>query len=322
MNKVQIAKYNSFIKSDDFLDDNSATLASVSQIAPLAAALKTTISNISTAMGIAEQDNTGYTIDKNNKLNELKRLMLKVGRAATAYYQSINNIAKLSISDFNKSEIDQMTDSRVHAYAIKLHAETLPNAASLIGATAADLTALNAAIAALGQVLEDPRRAIDISKRHNDSIDGLLKDGDKQRETLDIYMRTFIDANPGLYAEWRLALAIDDLPTTSSPDFSTPISATGGGTPTTIDYTPLGGLDGSTDIVFTLPIGIAQGVRAGFGLDPASILPGKEIQLASGSSPRRTAASLGYDNGNAPYLNIINDTPNAVSVIVEFYKAG
>lgn len=321
MNKVQLATYNSFVKSDDFLDDHAAELAVVSQIAPAAASFKQTINAIGTAVALAEQDNTGYTIDKNNKLAELRRLMLKVGRAATAYYRSINNVANLAISDFTKTEVEEMAEARIPIYAEKLHNESLPHAANLIGADAADLAALQAAIVAARDVMEDPKRAIEISRRYNESIDGLIKTGREQREILDIYMRTFIDENEGLYNEWKYSTSIDDLPSHSAPTFTTPITALGTGTVTSVDYAPLGGLTGATDIEFTLPQNIAQGIRAGFGTDALSILPGKELQLSGGSSNRHSAASLGFDINAAPFLNIINDTPQAVSITVDFYRA-
>lgn len=321
MNKVQTSKSNSLVKIEDFLDDHAAELAVVVQIEPLHEELKDVIEDIGTAMALAEQDNTGYTINKNLKVNEVKRLILKVGRGATAYYQSINEFEKLSISNYKKSELDSITESRLSPKAKQLYKEALPIAANLIGADAADVAALQAAALALDEIIEDPSRAIDVSKRYNDSIDGLLKRGDEIRNKIDVYMQTFIDENPGLYAEWKLSMAIDDMPTHGSPDFTTPISCAGGGAVTTVDYIPLGGLFGSTNIEFTLPQNIPQGVRAGFGVDDQSILAGKELQLTGGSSNRRSAASLGFDLNSAPFLNIINDTMQVFSVTVDFYTA-
>lgn len=322
MNKVQIAKYNSFIKSDDFLDDNAATVAVRVQIPPLATTLRGIIDSIGTAMGLAEQDNTGYTADKLVKITEMKRLMMKVARAATAYYRSTNNLNKLAISDFKKGEMENLNDARQLNYAQKLYNETLPDAANLIGADAADLAALQASITLVADVLEDPKRAIEISKRHNDSIVGLLKEGDKTRNDIDIYMQTFIDENPGLYTEWKLSMSIDDAPTHSNPDYTTPpISCTGGGTITNIDYSPLGQILGSTNIAFTLSENAGQGIIVSFGMDEMSLSP-QQHPLSGGSSNRLSAASLGYnlDDGTI-FLNIRNDSPLPESVTVDFYLA-
>ena len=76
MNKVQTSKSNSLVKIEDFLDDHAAELAVVVQIEPLHEELKDVIEDIGTAMALAEQDNTGYTINKNRKGNEVKRKSL------------------------------------------------------------------------------------------------------------------------------------------------------------------------------------------------------------------------------------------------------
>lgn len=322
MDKNQIAVYESHLSSDDFLDDNAVVVNVRTQITPLALRLKGKIADVGVAMAKAERDNRGYSIDKQEKLTVLRHIMLKVGRAGTALYRSTNNLGKLSATDFTKGELDNLQDARVLTYAQELYSETLPDAANLIGADAADLTALQAAITAVADVFEGPRRAIDNSKRYNDSIVDLLNDCNKTRNEIDIYMQTFIDENLGLYTEWKLSMAIHDAPTHSNPDLTVPISCGGTGIVTTIEYTPINGaLTGSTNIKFTLPTPLGQGVSAGFGPDPATIIPGTELQLSAGANPRVTAASLGYDINAARFLNIRNATPSAVSVSVEFYLA-
>lgn len=318
MNDYNFSKFESYGKTIDFLNDNAVKMATRSKIPPLAITFNDVVASIGSTIALADQDNTGYTVDKNLKITELKRLMLKVGRAAASYYVGINNIPKLEVCDFKKSELDQMKARYITLPAQKLHDEVLPDVANLEGVDAADFAALQAAITAAVAAIPEPKRAIGISEKYNDSLKGLMQQADKIRSELDLHMQTFIDEDPLLYDEWKICMSIDNNPTHSNPDLATPVSCGGMGVYTTIDYTPIAAeFTGATDIKFILPQNIPQGVMAGFGADPNSFA--SELMLSSGSNNRVTAASLGYDLNAATFLNIRNATPNPVLVNVEFY---
>ena len=145
MNRGQTDKLNSFIKSFDVLTDNAAALVSVTQIAAGRIALKATIDALTTAAGLGSLDLTGYTLDKNNKREALTTLLNKVCRAAAAYYNSVGNMGSINKVNFTASELKNTRDTDLYSLVKVAHTQILPDAANLIGATAADLTALNAA---------------------------------------------------------------------------------------------------------------------------------------------------------------------------------
>ena len=318
MNDYNFSKFDSYRKTIDFLSDNAAKVAARSKIPPLAITFNNVVTSIGTTIGLADQDNRGYTLDKYEKVTEVKRIMLKIGRAAASYYSGGVNNSKLLISDFTKSELEHMKDSYLPIPAQKLHDEALPDVANLEGVDAADFVALQAAIVALIAALPEPKRATELSELHNDNLKPLMQQADKIRSELDLHMQTFIDEDPLLYAEWKLSLSIDNNPTHSNPDLATPVTCGGLGVVTTVDYAPIvAEFTGAADIKFILPQNIPQGVAVGFGADDSSFV--SEQALSSGSNNRVTAASLGYDINAATFLNIRNATPNPVIVNVAFY---
>lgn len=315
MNRNQTDKLNSFIKSYDVLTDNAAALVSVSQIATGRTALKATIDAITTAAGSGSADLTGYTEDKRNKREAVMTILQKVSRAAAAYYNSVGNIGNLRKVDFVPSELTRMRDTDFYANAKAVHALVLPDALVLIGATSADVTDLNAANELFFAALQEPKNQAEASKVANDSIDGLIAQGDAQRKDLDIYMLTFADDQPALYALWKLSLGIDNTGGSNPPVLVVPVVANGSAAVTNIDYTGVA-LVPSTEI----KIRNAGPAAIFYGFSSNSVsLQGQQNILNPGADVRLTALAMGYDAVAARFLNLRNDEQVGSEVEVLFY---
>jgi hypothetical protein len=90
MNDIQQNKLGMFEKVNNYLTDNAAVLASVTQIAPICnRSLSKLISSITDAAGVSGSDTTGFTIQKATERTDLEAIALKVSRAAAAYFLSI-----------------------------------------------------------------------------------------------------------------------------------------------------------------------------------------------------------------------------------------
>lgn len=315
MDRNQTDKLNSFIKSFDVLTDNAAALTSVTQIAAGRTALKATIDAITTAAGTGTADLSGYTEDKRNKREAVMSILQKVSRAAAAYYNSLSNTGSLRKVDFTPSELVRMRDTDFYTNAKAVHALVLPDAASLIGATAADVTALNAANEIFFAALQEPKNQAELSKVANSSIDGLIAQGDAQRKSLDIYMLTFADDQPALYNLWKLSLSIDNTGGANPPVLTVPATATGNAAVTNIDYSGVA-LVPSTEI----KIRNAGPAAIFYGFSSNSVsLPGQQNILNPGADVRLTAVAMGYDAVAARFLNLRNDEQVSSEAEVLFY---
>lgn len=86
MNDIQLNKLGMFEKVNDYLTNNAAALAGVTQIAPLQSSLSNLIADIVDVAGVAGSDTTGFTIEKATERTDLEAIALKVSRAAAAYF--------------------------------------------------------------------------------------------------------------------------------------------------------------------------------------------------------------------------------------------
>jgi hypothetical protein len=316
MNRNQTDKLNSFIKSLDVLTNNAASLSTIPQIATGRIALKATIDAIANAAGTGSTDLTGYAEDKRNKRQAVMDLLQKVTRAAAAYYNSVGNTAMLRKVDFVPSELNRQRDTDFYVTAKAMYQLILPDGLVIIGAGPSDLTDLNAANEQYFLALQEPKNQAELSKVANDSIDGLIAQGDAQRKSLDIYMLTFANERPALYALWKLSLSIDNTGGANPAVLVVPATANGSGAVTNIDYTGIA-LVPSTEIKIR-NAGPAT-LYYGFSANSVSLQGQQNNSLSPGADVRITALAMGYDAVLARFLNLRNDEQVASGVEVSFY---
>lgn len=316
MQRYQTDKLNSHIKSHDVLTNNAAELVGVPEIAIEAALLKDNIDAVVDAAGIAGLDNTGYSEDKRNKRAAVMNLLQIVTRAAAAYYNKVGNTAMLRKAEFVPTEFVKMRDTDFYVQAKVMYQVLLPDAANLIGADATTMAALNTANEAYFAALEAPKDQIEIAKVATAQIDPLLAQGDELRRSIDIYMQTFADDKPELFALWRLSLHIDNTGASNPPVLVVAVDAAPLGAVTSVDFAGVTMVP-SMEIKFR-----NQGpapIFYGFAPNPQS-LPGQPSSLNPGADIRRSAASMGYDANSLRFLNLRNDGQVDSQVVVEFYE--
>ena len=315
MNDVQINRLNSLIKSDDFLRDQSAAVAVIKQIPPLAADLNTKIQEINEAGAKGELDLTGIAEDKGNKRKKLKDQMLKVARGAAAYYQSVNKIKELRIVDYKSAELDRMRDTQLYAASKELQTMAKNDVANLINVVLADIVELDNDKEAFFEILQDPKREVEITKVQNALIDPLISKAADIRTRIDVYMQTLIATDEVLYSEWAASMSIDDTGSYNPPVLTLSIVIEANSTKA-IDYSQIG-LRNNTEIKLTnfsaVPLDFGFGIDdQGFATKPITVNPNAKL--------RKTAIGLGYDASGIMGLNIRNNEAVPAECTVEFYR--
>jgi len=317
MTDAQYNRQGSFAKSDDFMDDHAAhaAIVAVSQIAPLAASLKSKLAEVVVADGIGSQDNTGPTTLKKNLKTAVQDKMLKIVRAATALYLSTDNTVMQKIVDYTETDITTWKPEELYSRAKKLVTDVTPDNANLIGAVAADVTDLDSTADQLNDVIQDPKRAIEISKVYNAKITPLLNECAEIRKKLDIFMQTLISTEPTLYAEWKETLNVDDTGANNPPVLSLDITIESGEI-TNVDYSEI-------DLVNNSEIKLINDTDAsidyGFGPDEGTF-NGTPVTVEDQSQERRTATALGYHSIENNKLNVRNLAAETLNVTLEFYE--
>ena len=318
MQDEQTNRLNSLIKSDDFLDDNSATVAAVTQIPPLATSLKDKIQEINDAAAAGDLDLSGVAEDKKNKRAALKTSLFKISRAAAAYYQSANMLKELRIVDFNDSEIDRQRDAILYATAKEVHKIGTADVANLIGAVQADLDQLDTDKEAFFEVIQDPKREIEIGAVQNARIDPLINQGMDIRRQIDVFMQTLISTNEALYSEWEASMSIDDTGASNPPVLVKTVSVNSG---ETIAVSYAGEIDLINSSELKLINDNGAEIDFGFGADETQF-NGTPTTVNANSQERKTAISLGFDSINATSLNVQNNQGSSMDITIEFYDMG
>ncbi len=212
MNDIQLNKLGMFEKVNDYLTNNAAALAGVTQIAPLQSSLSNLIADIVDAAGVAGSDTTGFTIEKATERTDLEAIALKVSRAAAAYFLSIGQPGNIKLADYTRAELDGARDNDLYVDAKYLHKIVLPVQANLSGFNSgpADVTALGNALQEFFNVIQLPAEKKGEKAVYTRGVESLFKEADGLLDTLDIYMLTFEDGEPLLYALYKAARSIDD----------------------------------------------------------------------------------------------------------------
>src|SRR5688572_3020689 len=126
MDTNQKDRFNMFLKVRTFLVNNTTTLAALALIATLQAEFEVIIQAIIDAEGESSEDITGYSELKRTKQEASRTQGLKVARAASLYFSTINDPVTLRKVDLLKSELENMRDTDLYVRIKKLFTYTDP----------------------------------------------------------------------------------------------------------------------------------------------------------------------------------------------------
>lgn len=212
MTKDQEAFFAMALKVKNFYAKNSTSMTAVPAVSGFYTQLDGLIAQLIAADSGSRADLTGYAMAKTAKRQALEIAALKISNALTSYALINNDVVLQKRADFPSSKWYSCSEEELvtQGNVVKGLATPLSSALVPFGATAADVTALDAALTAFIGIISDPSLAADKRKEDNvslseriDAIRTLLAD------KLDVLMRSFEVGNPTVYALYKSARAID-----------------------------------------------------------------------------------------------------------------
>jgi hypothetical protein len=214
MNDRQEAKLSMYQEVAKVCHANETVYAGVPAMNSAVQRLDEGVSGILQAAG--QQSGTtpqGATVDKNRALDEMTAAAVQTGNSVYVYALDTGNSDLLALTSVNKSTFygghvnDALVRARNIAAAAQLHFSEL----GAYGVDAASLARLNAAIAALENVLDNPRTAIDERKVYTGNIKQLFAETDSALyDRIDKLVTLFKTSAPDFYALYGNARNIID----------------------------------------------------------------------------------------------------------------
>ena len=202
--------------------------AGVPAIATTKTELDLVVAKILTSAGISNLDITGYTVQKQNKRNDMSSVLKKVTAGLTAYYSINNQPQEAEKWDETSSMIDGMRDNDIYTYSQRALVASVANVAALapFGILPADNTSLTTLNADFLLLIESPKNRIGERGAELNNLERLFEQADNILiNKLDPLMRIFETTNPTLYDTYKNARSIDDTGTITAPDYEGSIGA-------------------------------------------------------------------------------------------------
>ena len=316
MNDLQLERLNSYIRSAQVLDDNSAAMdISLPQHTPFETQLDDIISQIVSEAGLGSQDDTGETIDQNLKRRSVESLHLKVANAAAAWYVTQNNKGDLMRVKTTRHKLQAMAEEQFYISSRRLVDIATPISADLINADATDVAALNAANEEYFAIFKNPEQAKGNKKMHNATVNALLKQALEVRKSLTILINTLAGtADNNIYMEWKSSLSFYNTGPIKTPAF-TEENSINASSVNNIDISSLA-ITGNTEIKLTN----TGNVELKFGFSTAdNNLPAGSPAVSRDNNVRFTATGIGYLAGSSIFLNVRNQKGSSGNYRVEVF---
>lgn len=309
MTKDNEAFFGMVLKVKNFGFKNAAALTAVPAVASLFTQLGSFITKLITADVGSQADLSGFALSKQKKREALEKLGNKVSKALASYAVINDDLVLQKKADTPSSDWYKYSEETLITQATIMHQLASPLAASLAdyGVTAAEVTALEAAIPAFINVVSDPTLAIDQRKQDNATVETVI--GDIRQfltNKLDVVMGSFEVDHAALYNLYKSARAIDVNGSVLSPTAVVDVPAN---TITTI-YTASAY---TADTLYTIENKGSKAVS--FSLSTTTNAMGStEIALPAGETRSRLAENL----ASAGTFLVVNNT-NAEAITVRLW---
>lgn len=215
-------KLSMYQKVQGFLQLHADELSSIAVLGDLKSQFDNEIKKILDLAASAGADITGFTVDKQNKRNELKTKILKLSTALVAYGAINNDSGLVEKCDETPSGIDRMRDNDFFTYAKLILSEAHARMDLLVpfGATANDFNDADHSANVYLKSIQDPRiqineRSMTLTKLEKafGTADDLLNG------KIDQVMKIFSVSQPDLYKGYDGARGIDQTGSRTAPDY-------------------------------------------------------------------------------------------------------
>ena len=279
-------KLSMYQKVQFYLALHAPETAAIAMVAILKDELDEKVNNVLALATIVDTDITGYTVDKQNKRDDLAAKILKLSTAIVAFASMNNNSILAEKCDETASSMGYMRDNDFYTFAQLIIKEAQPIILEInaFGVTEDDLSEAAASTATYLNVIQSPRGQInERSKALTDlqnemaSTDALVND--KLDKVMGIYQAT----NKSLYNGYLGARSIDQTGNQSPADYTGSVAPDAISSVATIPYLAGRSFEventGTTALTFAL------------STDP-TVLNGTPVLVAAGASFIRKSFNL------------------------------
>lgn len=309
MNSTQENKVSMYFKVELFFTNHFADLTpAVAKLTLVKSQFAANLVTLAEYQEEANEDNSGYAIQKQDLRNSIRDKVLVISGGAVAYALMTNNKPLAAKFRFTKSTLDGYRDTdflfKVDKF-YKIVNEMLAEF-SQYGVLPATASALEAELDIFRASIENPDEQRSENRAYREAFEKLMDGMDAQLELMDNLMATFAISKPILYNQYKFDRLIDD-------------NASGGATPPDIEITIA---PGTFEHVLTYPYLAGRSFKAkNLGADqilwglstldteftnPSSTLDG-------GSTSTKLSSTLGPDGD---ILLFQNPSANPISIEV------
>lgn len=215
-------KLSMYEKVQAMLTLRATDTAPVAMVTTVKNDFSTIVTKILQSAAITNTDITGYTVLKQNKRNELTKILLKVSASHTAWASVNAKPQEAEKTDLTPAMVNTLRDNDLYTYAAQVY--TIANAQATALApyalTPAEIALLNTRNAEFLAVIQEPRVRINERSAEFENLNRLFAQADDLLTTkLDPLMRIFQQGNPTLYDAYTNARGIDGTGAYIAPDY-------------------------------------------------------------------------------------------------------
>lgn len=214
MTDQQENRMSMFLSTQKVLQENQTKWAGVPALVQANADFDAGVNALKTAVNTQVKDLRGHTQDKRKAEDHMIALTLKVSGSVMAWAEVENNQGLAQEMNVMVSALRNYRDAVVAERCRSVHAQALTNLAALAdyGVTAADTTALLAAIDDYSAIMSVPRVMVNIRKSATSEIGLLIRDTMRLlNRRMDRLMRLYELSDPTFHRTYTNARIIIDL---------------------------------------------------------------------------------------------------------------
>ena len=211
MNKRQLNKWRMFGSVVTVLDENSALVSSLNDLAAAIERFKSGQLIINQNRQVQEAKTTGLTMNKKVKREKLFQMITKFSAALKGYATLVNDEEIKAKADYNRSDLLRVADSVLYDIGMLLYGMAIAHKDDMVRYFIGDaeLKGMEQLLTEFVLAIPKKRVATSLSKTSTDNIESTFASQEKLlRDEIDVLMLLFQDNNPDFYKAYKNARAI------------------------------------------------------------------------------------------------------------------
>ena len=211
MNKRQLNKWRMFGSVVTVLDENSALVSSLNDLATAKERFETGLATINQNRQIQEAKTTGLTVHKKVKRGMLVQSITKFSAALKGYAALVNDEEIKAKADYTPSNLLRVADSVMYDIGMLLYGMAVARKDEMVRYFIGDaeLKGMEQLLTEFALSIPKKRVATSLSKTSTDNIESTFSAQEKLlKNEIDVLMLLFQESNPDFYNSYKNARAI------------------------------------------------------------------------------------------------------------------